>query len=168
MLDALRESTPGEQPLVHGEDPESLCRLPPPPPLTKWSLTSKYTHVLMHMQTPPWIHCITCIFVCYYAHWCNDYAFTHVHTYTHTDTCTIQFLPTLSFYSSYFWILIFPSISLSPRRPTCISSSTHFVLLGGLHGASCFMWPFSPSVLEISGIWSLWITPSTPSVCLCS
>ncbi len=64
-----------------------------------------------------------------------------------------------------FRILIFPSISSCPWRPEYISSSTHFFLVGGLHGASCFMWPFSPSVPGVSGVWSLWITPS---VCLCS
>lgn len=64
-----------------------------------------------------------------------------------------------------FWILIFPFISCFPRRPECIGSSTHFVLLGGLHGASCFVWPFPPSDPGVSGVWSLWITPS---ICLCS
>lgn len=65
----------------------------------------------------------------------------------------------------YTQMHIFPFISSCPWWPKYISSLTHFVLVGGLYGASCLMWPFCPFVLGVSGVWSLWIIPS---VCFCS
>lgn len=82
----------------------------------------------------------------------------NTHTFIHrTSTHTASF-----FSNSHFSLHLVPS----PQRPEYISTSTHFVLVSGLHGASCFMWPFSPPLppwreSRASGHWI------TRSVCLC-
>lgn len=83
----------------------------------------------MHMQTLPWIHCTTCIIVCCYAHWCNDYALKHVHADTHLQICTHSHTHTkfCLYPHSLFLILIFEYSFFppSPQVPGGLSASVH-------------------------------------------